>query len=80
MNEKAGRATQTELRNYLHELRAMPPPTPPTLNLASVGQHTIAALTMAILVVQFASESDFNDFPVAPVARCPRKELVNHYR
>ncbi|KAH8595111.1 hypothetical protein B0O99DRAFT_623226 [Bisporella sp. PMI_857] len=47
MNEAARRATQTDLRNYLHELRAVPPPTPTY---------------------------------IGPVARCPRKELVNYYR
>lgn len=26
------------------------------------------------------SESDFNDYLVAPVARCPKKELVAYYR
>jgi hypothetical protein len=47
MNEKARRATETELRSYLHELRAMPPPTP--LYMVG-GQHTIIASTVAILV------------------------------
>lgn len=80
LNAEARRATQTDLRNYLHELRAVPPPTPPYIGACHGGPAYDHRLNNGYPCGPFVSESDFNDFLVAPVARCPRKELVNHYR
>ena len=80
MNETARRATQTDLRNYLQELRAVPPPTPTYIGSCIGGPAYDHRLNNGFPCGPFASESDFNDFLVAPVARCPRKELANHYR
>ena len=80
MNEGARRATQIDLRNYLQELRAVPPPTPPYIGSCNGGPAYDHRLNNGYPCGPFASESDFNDFLVAPVARCPRKELVSHYR
>lgn len=73
-------ATMTDLRNYLHKLRAMPTPTPAYIRSCNSRPAYDHRLNNNYLYGLFALESDFNDFLVGPVARCPRKELVNHYR
>lgn len=80
MNEEARKATQTDLHSYLYELRAVPPPTPAYIGSCKGGPAYDHRLNNGHPCGPFASESDFNDFLVTPVARCPRKELVNHYR
>jgi aminoglycoside phosphotransferase len=80
MIEEVQRATQTDLRDYLHELRAVPPPTPAYIGSCNSGPAYDHRLNNGYPCGPFASESDFSDFLVGPVARCPRKELVNHYR
>jgi aminoglycoside phosphotransferase len=80
MNEEARTATQNDLRTYLHELRAIPPPAPAFIGSCNGGPAYDHRLNNGHPCGPFISESDFKDFLVAPVARCPRKELVYHYR
>lgn len=80
MQEEAREAAQTELRFFLQEMRAIPPPTPVHIGSCTGGPAYDHRLNNGWPCGPFASESDFNDFLVAPVARCPKKELVKHYR
>lgn len=80
MNEIARRTTQAELYNYLHELRTVPSPTPAYIGSCSGGLAYDHRLNDGHACGPFASVSDFHDFIVVPVARCPRQELVKHYR
>ncbi|KAH7402980.1 hypothetical protein BKA64DRAFT_721807 [Cadophora sp. MPI-SDFR-AT-0126] len=50
-----------------------------TSRLIMVVQHMTIDSTMAILVARLLQNQIFNGFLVAPVARCPRKELVTYY-
>lgn len=80
MNEEARRATQADLRSYLHELRTVPSPTPAYVGSCSGGSAYDHRLNNGYPCGPFASVSDFHDFLVVPVARCPRQELVIYYR
>lgn len=80
MSERARRATQTDLRSYVHELRTVPSPTPACIGSCRGGSAYDHRLNNGFPCGPFASVSDFHDFLVLPVARCPRKELVEHYR
>ncbi|KFY66537.1 hypothetical protein V496_02006 [Pseudogymnoascus sp. VKM F-4515 (FW-2607)] len=80
MNEEARRATQADLRSYLHELRTVPSPTPAYIGSCSGGSAYDHRLNNGYPCGPFASVSDFHDFLVVPVARCPRQELVTYYR
>jgi aminoglycoside phosphotransferase (APT) family kinase protein len=80
MEEEACRATQAELNKIFLELRAVPPPMPAYIGSCSGGPVYDHRLNNGDPCGPFTSESAFNDFLVAPVARCPKKELVNHYR
>jgi aminoglycoside phosphotransferase (APT) family kinase protein len=80
MNEEARRATQADLSSYLHELRTLPSPTPAYIRSCSGGSAYNHRLNNGYPCEPFASVSDFHDFLVVPVARCPRQELVKYYR
>ncbi|OBT82835.1 hypothetical protein VE02_08440 [Pseudogymnoascus sp. 03VT05] len=80
MNEEARTATQADLRSYLDELRTVPSPTPAFIGSCSGGSAYDHRLNNGHPCGPFASVSDFNDFLVVPVSRCPREELVKHYR
>ncbi|KFY77641.1 hypothetical protein V498_09284 [Pseudogymnoascus sp. VKM F-4517 (FW-2822)] len=80
MDDEARRATEADLHNYLHELRTMPPPTPAYIGSCSGGLAYDHRLNNGFPCGPFASVSDFHYFLVAPVARCPRQELVTYYR
>ncbi|OBT49015.1 hypothetical protein VE00_00254 [Pseudogymnoascus sp. WSF 3629] len=80
MNEEARRATQADLRSYLDELWTVPSPTPTYIGSCSGGSAYDHRLNNGHPCGPFASVSDFHDFLVVPVARCPRQELIKHYR
>ncbi|KAG4435274.1 hypothetical protein IFR05_009234 [Cadophora sp. M221] len=80
MKEESRRAAQADLERYLQKLRALTPPTPVYIR-SCIGRPAYDhRLSNGSPRRPFASEADFNDFLVAPVTRCPKKELVNHYR
>jgi hypothetical protein len=79
-NEEARRATQADLRSYLDELWTVPSPTPTYIGSCSGGSAYDHRLNNGHPCRPFASVSDFHDFLVVPVARCPRQELIKHYR
>lgn len=80
MSEGARKRTRQELHDFLYELRAIPPPKRVYIGSCTGGPAFDHRLNNGLPCGPFASESDFNDFLVAPVARCPRKELVAYYR
>jgi len=80
MSEGARLRTRQELHDFLDELRAVPPPKRVYIGSCTGGPAFDHRLNNGLPCGPFASESDFNNFLVAPVARCPRKELVPYYR
>jgi aminoglycoside phosphotransferase len=80
MNDEARRATQADLRRYLHELQTVPSPTPAYIGSCTGSSAYDHRLNNGYPCGAFASVSDFHDFLVVPVARCPRQELVKYYR
>jgi len=80
MKEEARRTTQADLHKYLQELRSIAPPSPISIGSCNDGPAYDHRLNNGYPCGSFTSEAEFNDFLVAPVARCPKKELVNYYR
>lgn len=72
--------TKEELQNYLLEMRNISPPKPIWIGSCTGGPAYAHRLNNGFPCGPFASESDFNNYLVAPVANCPKKELVNYYR
>jgi len=72
--------TRLELQGYLSQLRSLKSPTPPYIGSCSNGAAYDHRLNNGLPSGPFASLSEFHDILVAPVARCPRPELVGIFR
>jgi aminoglycoside phosphotransferase (APT) family kinase protein len=72
--------TKADLQNYLLEMRNIPPRNPFCIGSCSGGPAYDHRFNNGFPCGPFASESDFNDYLVALVAKCPKKELVSYYR
>ncbi|KAL3417098.1 hypothetical protein PVAG01_11098 [Phlyctema vagabunda] len=80
MSVTARSRTTAELRAYLLEMRNLPPRNPSCIGSCSGGPAYDERLNNGFPCGPFTSESESNDYLVAPVAKCPKKELVAHYR
>lgn len=80
MSEEAQTTTQRELSHYLSELRAIHPPDPSYIGSRPGRQAYDHRLNNGSPCGPLYSISEFHDFLVAPVTRCPRPELAQHYR
>jgi len=80
MSPTARSKTQSDLQKYLLEMRNIPPREPFYIGSCGGGPVYDHRLNNGFPCGPFTTESDFNDYLVAPVARCPKKELVGYYR
>lgn len=78
MHKGTRTGTETELCNYLDELRAVPPPKLNFIGSRSGGPVNDRSFKYSKRRSLFASESIFINLLMASVTRCPKKELVTH--
>jgi hypothetical protein len=80
MCEEAQGTTRQDLRGYLNKLKTISPPELAYIGSCTTGSAFDHRLNNGLPRGPFASESALNDFLIAPIMRCPRKELVAYYR
>ncbi|KAF1843218.1 uncharacterized protein K460DRAFT_418322 [Cucurbitaria berberidis CBS 394.84] len=80
MDKTAQATTQHEITQYISELRAIRPPEPTYVGSCLGGPAYDHRLNNGFPCGPFASETDFNNFLITPVTRCPRPDLAIKYR
>ncbi|KAF2755530.1 hypothetical protein EJ05DRAFT_478520 [Pseudovirgaria hyperparasitica] len=80
MGEDAKTTAQNEIRDYIRQLRALQAPNPGYIGSCMGGEVLDHRLNNGMPCGPFGSVSEFNDFLVAPILRCPKPELATLYR
>lgn len=79
MTVEAQEKTRQQLQKYVNDLRCISASTP-GIGSCTGGPAFDHRLNNGFPCGPFACESDFNDFLIIPVTRCPRKELASILR